>query len=106
MKNKSINRFLPSSHIARIALGVAIILLIPLVFTLLGRGVDGQGWHWTAGDFLVMGTLLFVAGLLFDFAMMKARSKKRRMILGGGVIFLFLWLWAELAVGVFTNWGS
>lgn len=68
--------------------------------------MDGDGWHWTPSDFIIMGTIIFIAAAIFDFAMMKARSKQRRIIFGAIVIFLFLWLWAELAVGVFTSWGS
>ena len=96
MKNK---------NIIRIILITAGILLVPLVLQLtIGTGVDGQGWNWKPGDFIVMGILLFITGFMIDLALRKmGRYRVARAIL---VVVLFLWLWVELAVGLFTNWGS
>lgn len=60
---------------------------------------------WTYGDFVIMGALIFTVSSLF---VMTARKVKKSNRLAVGVLFLlaFFWLWAELAVGVFTNWGS
>jgi hypothetical protein len=77
-----------------IALGTGALLLIPLLFR----------WPWTLSDFVIGGALIFVVGSVLD--LIWRRAGKRRLIVGGIVVFLFLWLWAELAVGVFTNWGS
>lgn len=82
------------NHIARIALGTAAILMIPLLFR----------WSWTRSDFIVMGIMIFVFGLVLDFILKKAGKYK---VAGGiAIVLLFLWLWVELAVGLFTNWGS
>lgn len=51
-----------------------------------------------------MGTMLLVAGLFITLALKKAG--KHRALAVGGIVLVFLWLWAELAVGLFTNWGS
>jgi hypothetical protein len=83
----------------RIALGTLALLLIPLIAMWLGTGVD-----WTLSDFIVAGLLLFVTGMLLDTV---ARKAGRYRLLGiAAIVLLFLWLWAELAVGVFTHWGS
>jgi hypothetical protein len=95
--------------IARVVLVTLAILLVPLAGTLLNPnasmyGGAGGGFDWTLSDFVVMGAILFVTGLGLDFAYRKAG--KYRVIAIAAIIFAFLWLWAELAVGVFTNWGS
>jgi hypothetical protein len=82
------------TNIFRIALGTALILLIPV----LGK------WPWTRSDFVVMGTMLFVTGLMLDLVMRK--MGKYRVAAAVVIVVLFLWLWVELAVGLFTNWGS
>jgi hypothetical protein len=104
MKSRKSDNGILGNHIARIALGTVLVLLVPLVFTLLGSGVDGQGVHWTLSDFIIMGALIFIAGLAIDLILRKAG--KYRVYAGIAIVFLFLWLWTELAVGVFTNWGS
>jgi len=59
---------------------------------------------WTVADFVVAGVLLFGTGLMF---VMAARMvPKHRVIIGVALAALLAWLWIELAVGLFTNWGS
>jgi hypothetical protein len=87
------------NHIFRNALWTGFFLLIPLVAMQFTDEVN-----WTLSDFVVMGTLLFVVGLLIELAIRKAG--KYRAIAIMAIVLGFLWLWAELAVGVFTNWGS
>jgi hypothetical protein len=83
----------------RAGLGTAGILLIPFVAMQFTEEVQ-----WTLSDFIVMGSIIFVTGLLLDLALRKAG--KYRLLAAGAVLIGFLWLWAELAVGIFTNWGS
>jgi hypothetical protein len=73
-----------------IALGTVGLLLIPLL----------AGWPWELNDFVIMGILLFGTGLLIDLAWRK--FGKYRVLGIVAVILVFLWLWAELAVGIFT----
>jgi hypothetical protein len=77
-----------------IALGTGCLLLIPFI----------AKWPWTSSDFIVAGALIFIAGMALDVIWRKAG--KYRVIASAVLVLLFLWLWAELAVGLFTNWGS
>lgn len=94
----------------KIAAGALLLLLIP--YSLMTFKVPlydpGSGFeilNWTLFDFFVMGMLIFSVGSLF---VLTARlvPPNRRLPLGIVFIIAFLWLWAELAVGIFTNWGS
>ncbi len=88
--------------VAAVTLGI---LLVPLILQLtVSTGVDGQGFNWEVGDFVVMGVLIFITGLLISLALQK--TSKYRVIAVTLIVLVFLWLWAELAVGVFTTWGS
>lgn len=108
-ENKKI-MIMPFKNIARVALITAAILMIPLLLMVFqvyipDSGSTAQGGvNWTVSDFLVMGTLLFVTGMVLDFIVRRAGAY--RAVAAIGVIVLFLWIWAELAVGIFTNWGS
>ena len=89
-----------NSAFAWIALGTVAILLVPLVAMQLTTEVD-----WSSTDFLVMGTLLFTMASLFVLA---ARRTPRtyRLLVGGAFLAVFLYVWAELSVGILTNLGS
>lgn len=94
-----------TQKILKVALWSLILLIIPLAlqFTI-GTGVDGQGWNWKLNDFVIIGVLIFILGVVIEFIYKKFG---RYRALGIAVALLaFLWLWAELAVGVFTNLGS
>lgn len=78
-----------------IALATGLLLSLPLI----------AKWDWTLSDFVVMGAMLFGTG--FGFVLVaRATPREYRVPLGIAFVAAFLWLWAELAVGVFTNWGS
>ena len=85
---------------AWIALATCIALLVPAIAMQFTPEVN-----WDITDFLVMGALLFGTGSLF---VLVARKVRRKYWLVTGVVLAagFLWIWAELAVGVFTDWGS
>lgn len=92
-----------ASSITASVVRVALITLGLLIVPLLGNQfVDG--WNWSPSDFAVMGTMLFITGLALTAIWQKAG--KYRIAGMAVVVFLFMWLWAELAVGVLTNWGS
>lgn len=88
-----------STSVVRVALSTLGLLCIPLLGN---QFVDG--WDWSPSDFVVMGTMIFITGMLLDRVL--SGGSKNRLLIAGVIVFLFLWLWAELAVGVFTNWGS
>jgi hypothetical protein len=80
--------------------GTCLLLLIPLVMSVVDRDRPaGDGWHWDALDFLVMGALLFSAGFSYEFFARKLGNKKRRIALGIVIFCLVFAIWVELAVG-------
>lgn len=107
MKNNSTN----NKVLIYIAIGTVFVLAIPLLLMKLRIPLydPGSGYgviRWDLFDFIVMGALVFGAASIF--AILARKFKKRTHRITTAVIFLlgFLWLWAELAVGIFTNWGN
>jgi hypothetical protein len=100
MKAKNTDIILQNRIFLWIALATGIILLIPLIAMQFTGEVN-----WTLLDFVTMGSLLFGTGSMFVLTARKI-DQKYRVAIGIGFAIAFLWLWAELAVGVFTNWGS
>lgn len=80
--------------IIRVALIAVGLLLIPFIFR----------WPWDGTDFVVMGLIIFIAGMAIEF--IRTRAGRYKVIGIIAVLLAFVWLWAELAVGIFTNWGS
>ena len=85
--------------ILRVALGTALILLIPLVAM---QFSDGMNWDET--DFIVVGALVFGTGMAFE--LLRRAAPRHRLLIGVALLAMFLWLYVELAVGLFTDWGS
>lgn len=66
-----------------------------------------DGVNWTLFDFIVMGgALIFGISTIFIVAARTIQKTSERVVVGIILAFAFLWLWTELAVGIFTNWGS
>jgi hypothetical protein len=84
-----------------VALVTAAILMIPLVAMQFTSEVN-----WTGSDFVAAGTLLALTGLVLTFALRKFRSTQSRLLAAGLIVLGFLYCWAEMAVGIFTNLGS
>ena len=84
-----------------VALVTAAVLMIPLVAMQFTSEVN-----WTGSDFVAAGVLLALAGLVLTFALRTVRSAKSRLLAIGLVGLGFLYCWAEMAVGIFTNLGS
>lgn len=82
--------------------GAAGLWLLPL----LAMGLDVDGVDWGVGDFVVFGMLLLAACVGLELALGLASSRRTRLAASVAVVLGFPWLWAELAVGVFTDWGS
>jgi hypothetical protein len=85
---------------AWIALATCLALLVPLLAMQFTAAVD-----WGILDCVVMGALVFGTGSLF---VLVARKVPYKYWLAVGVVLTgaFLYVWAELAVGIFTNLGS
>lgn len=82
---------------AWIALVTVLVLLVPLTAMQLTDQVN-----WDPLDFTVMGVLVFGTSSLFVLAARRLPAR-RRLILGLLFTIAFLYVWAELAVGIFTN---
>ncbi len=89
-----------NSVFAWIAAITCALLLIPLIAMQLTNSVN-----WSIADFAAMGALIFAAGSSFCLIARKV-NPSRRLAVGALVLALFLYVWAELAVGIFTNFGS
>ena len=86
------------SHVAALT---AAVLMMPLVAMQFTGEVD-----WTGSDFLIAGILLMVTGLAFVLASRTVKTTRQRVLVGGLIALAFVYVWAELAVGIFTNLGS
>jgi protein-S-isoprenylcysteine O-methyltransferase Ste14 len=54
----------------------------------------------TSSDFVIMGILLLITGLLGELVLRKIKSKRNRIIVAAVILLTFLFVWAELAVGI------
>lgn len=95
LKNKTVAALL------RVSLITVSLLLLPLIAMQFTDEVN-----WQAADFIVAGLLLFVTGFVLELIIAKVKPTSRKLLAGALLIGLFLYVWAELAVGVFTNLGS
>lgn len=59
--------------------------------------------NWTSSDFVIGGFLLATLGLGIEAAVRFLRGWRARLIAGGIVLFVFMVIWAELAVGLFGS---
>lgn len=82
--------------IIRIILLALCVLLVPLAAMQFSDEVD-----WSLSDFIIAGALLVGTGLVFEFIVRKVTNPRRRLIFGIMLIFFFLLIWADLAVGIF-----
>lgn len=82
--------------IIRIILLALCVLLVPLAAMQFSDEVD-----WSLSDFIIAGALLVGTGFVFEFIVRKITNPRRRLIFGIMLIFFFLLIWADLAVGIF-----
>ena len=87
-------------NLFRLLLGVSLVLSIPLIAMQLTEQIN-----WTLTEFIVMGVLLSCTGSALWLIQAKARAMTR-WSLSLLTLFIFLYIWVELAVGLFTNLGS
>lgn len=99
MKAKKKDLLAHNSAFGWLAAAIVVILLIPLVAMQFTPDVQ-----WTLFDFAVAGFMLFSLGGLFILA--ARRFPNNRLLISLGFLLLTVYLWAEMAVGVFTHIGS
>lgn len=85
----------------RVLAGTAAILMLPLLAMQFTSEVN-----WTGSDFVVAAVLLGVTGLALELAMGRLANMKRRLLWMGAIGLAFVYVWAELAVGIFFHFGS
>ena len=100
MDSRNNDVIMRNSVFLRIALGTVLILLIPLIAMQFTNEVS-----WEIGDFIVMGFLLLSTATMFVLVSRRA-PRRRRVVIGFIFAAVFVYIWAELAVGIFTNLGS
>lgn len=74
------------------------LLIIPLLGVLLTNAVE-----WVIFDFLLMGSLLLVLGIVINLTFLNIKYFNKRIAIIFFVILIFLLIWVELAVGVFNT---
>ena len=82
-----------------VALATGLVSLVPLLAT---RFTDEVAW--TLLNFVTAGTLVFGTGLVFMLAV--RTMPKYRAIIGITLAVALIYVWVEIAVGIFTTWGS
>jgi hypothetical protein len=84
-----------TQSIARIAVGAAFLLMIPLMAMQFTQEVN-----WTLADFVFAGVVLFGAGLTYVLIARKRNNPAYRLGVGVAVLAGFLLVWANAAVGL------
>ena len=79
---------------------IAIIIITILLVPYLTR------MPWTASDYVVAAVLLCGTGFMFELVTNNISSSKKKLVAGGAVLLVAIYIWAELAVGIFTSLGS
>ena len=98
MKTKTHDVLMQNQIFTLIAAGTALILSIPLLFTLLGSSIENNGFNWGLIDFIVMGALIFGTGSAFVLVARKVRDTNYRILIGIGFFMALVAIWSELAV--------
>ncbi len=84
-----------SKNILIVGVLTIVILSVPLIAMQFTDEVK-----WSVTDFLLMGTLIFGAGITFQWFSSRGSSLLYRIAVGISVLAVFLLTWANLAVGV------
>jgi hypothetical protein len=87
-----------TQSITRVALGTALLLLIPLVAMQFTSEVV-----WTLSDFVIAGALLFGTGLTYLLVARLGNNGTYRLAVGIAVMAGLLLIWGNLAVGFIGN---
>ena len=74
------------------------LLTLPLFFNII---LDD--FNWSVFDFAVMGLMLIFVGIALELVSSLVKGGKKKEILYGLIILLFLLLWVELGVGIFNS---
>lgn len=75
------------------------ILAIPLFGT-----IFIEGWDWGPIDFIVMGVLIFITGLLIEQANKRIKETNYKIIAILGILGVLALIWIELATDGVSRW--
>lgn len=82
------------------AVATSLFLLFVFAMNVIDRDkAPGEGWRWGPLDYVVMGALLFGAGLAWQVATRRMASRAHRALVGSAIALGVVAIWAELAVG-------
>jgi hypothetical protein len=79
-----------------ILISIGALLSIPLIAMQFTEEVN-----WSPLDFLIMGFLLLIVGIIIELVFRKVRKNGHRFLILLGILLVFFLIWAELAVGIF-----
>lgn len=85
-----------NTRLIAIISAVPVLLMVPLIAMLFTKEVN-----WAVSDFIVMGMLLLGTGLGVELMLRKVKKTSYRIVICAAILFAFLLVWAELAVGIF-----
>lgn len=110
MKSRNDRLIMQNRIFGWLAIGTLILLLIPYLMIqyhipIFDPGSGMEELNWSLFDFAAMGALIFGISSI-SVIVARVVPQKYRKVLAVGFFFFFVWLWAELSVGVFTNLGS
>ena len=83
---------------------VILLCNVLFLFITLIEQLDGNAaFNWSVFDFVLAFILLSSFGLILEFTIRKLPNKKSKFIVILIILFLFVLIWAELAVGIFNS---
>lgn len=97
MENSETSLLIQNKRLIWITLIVALLLLIPLIAMQFTDEVN-----WNLDDFIVAGILLLGTGLSIDLVIRKVKNINYRIFFTFAIILALLFIWIELAVGIFS----
>jgi hypothetical protein len=93
MKTKKAGSNQVKNSALRIGKTVGILLFIAFLgnFTI-------EGWNWGVMDFVIIGVMLFFAGMALDWVAKKISDPFHKLLAVLAIVAVFLLIWVELAV--------
>jgi hypothetical protein len=83
--------------LSAVAAVTALLLAVPFVAMQFTHDVN-----WSAGDFVAAALLLLTAGTAIVVGVRRAATRRGKALVIAVVVFLLLFVWAHLAVGLFS----
>ena len=79
------------------ALYPLLLLCIPLI-----GNIFVDGFNWSFFDFIIMGSLILLFSSGINLVLLRQKSTQYRGTVIGVLVLVFLIIWAELAVGIWS----